>query len=92
MIGGTLPELAVAITRAAQQGRPEEAQGLSARLQPLWELFAEHGSLRVVAAIAEQLGVAERSCLPLPLRGLDAAARARVADVMEGSVAPLCLH
>ena len=90
VIGGTLPELAVAITRAAQQGRPEEAQGLSARLQPLWELFAEHGSLRVVAAIAEQLGVAERSCLPLPLRGLDAAARARVADVMEESVAPLC--
>lgn len=92
VIAGTLPELAVAITRAAQQGRSEEAQELSARLQPLWDLFAEHGSLRVVAAIAEQLGLAERSCLPLPLRGLDAAARARLAHVMEKSIASLCLR
>lgn len=85
VIAGTLPKPAVAITRAVQDGRPDEARGLSAQLQPLWDLFAQHGSLRVMAAIAEQLGLTERSCLPLPLRGLDPNAREIVAELIEHS-------
>ena len=34
------------------------------------------------AAIAEQLGLAAPDCLPRPIRGLDAPARARVAEVV----------
>ena len=50
VIGGLFPETALAITRAAQSGDNAEAMRLSQRLQPLWRLFGEHGSLRVVAA------------------------------------------
>lgn len=84
VIAGTLPEPALRITRAAQTGRLEDALAESARLDPLWKLFAEFGgSLRVVAAIAEQLGLAPAHCLPRPILGLDEAQRARVADVVE---------
>ncbi|WP_460801147.1 dihydrodipicolinate synthase family protein [Microbacterium sp. GXF6406] len=84
VIGGTLPDLAVAITRAAQQGRVADAVAASDRLAPLWGLFAEcGGSLRVVAAIAEQLGLAPPRCLPLPIQGLRDAERARVAAVVD---------
>jgi 4-hydroxy-tetrahydrodipicolinate synthase len=83
VLGGTVPGPAVRITRAAQQGRHSEAVEESARLAPLWEFFAQcGGSIRVVAAIAELLGLARPSCLPLPLQGLDAAQRARVAAVV----------
>ncbi|PNI08352.1 dihydrodipicolinate synthase family protein [Arthrobacter sp. AFG7.2] len=83
VIGGTLPALALGITRAVQEGRPAEAVAESGRLAPLWDLFAEFGgSLRVVAAIAEQLGLAGRSCLPLPIQGLTEDQRGRVAGVI----------
>lgn len=83
VIGGTLPELALTITRAAQEGRAEDAAAESKRIAPLWSLFSElGGSLRVVAAIAERLGLAPAQCLPLPIQGLDDAQRARVAEVV----------
>ncbi|MDR2256850.1 MAG: dihydrodipicolinate synthase family protein [Arthrobacter sp.] len=84
VIGGTLPEPALTITRAALRGDGAAAFAESERLSPLWSLFTEFGgSLRVVAAIAEHLGLAPRRCLPLPIQGLDAAQRARVAAVVE---------
>ncbi|WP_309065541.1 dihydrodipicolinate synthase family protein [Microbacterium sp.] len=84
VIGGTLPSPALTITRAAQQGRSEDAIAESQRLEPLWGLFAEFGgSLRVTAAIAERLGLVPDRCLPLPIQGLTEAQRARVADVVE---------
>ncbi|WP_022888765.1 dihydrodipicolinate synthase family protein [Agromyces italicus] len=83
VIAGTLPEPALRITRAAREGRAAAALTESARLDPLWTLFAEFGgSLRVVAAIAEHLGLAPARCLPRPILGLDEAQRARVADVV----------
>ncbi|NQX17191.1 dihydrodipicolinate synthase family protein [Rathayibacter sp. VKM Ac-2857] len=83
VIGGTLPGPALTIARAAQSGDSSTAEAESARLQPLWDLFAEHGgSYRVIAAIAEQLDLAAPVCLPRPIRGLDAPARARVAEVV----------
>ena len=83
VIGGTLPEPALTITRSAQAGRPADAVAESERLAPLWDLFSEFGgSLRVVAAIAEHLGLAPHRCLPLPIEGLTEARRARVAGVV----------
>ncbi len=82
VLAGTLPELALPIARAARAGRGGEALTASARLDPLWGLFAEFGSLRVTAAIAEHLGLAPRDCLPEPVQGLDAAARTRVAEAL----------
>ncbi len=84
VIGGTLPALAMRIARAAREGRLSEASAESERLAPLWQLFAEFGgSLRVVAAIAEQLGLASTSCLPLPIQGLTEKQRARVSRVVD---------
>lgn len=83
VIGGTLPELALRITRAAQAGRATDAVAESESLSPLWALFTEFGgSLRVVAAIAEHLGLAGPHCLPLPIQGLNNEQRSRVADVV----------
>ncbi len=84
VIAGTLPAPALRITRAALEGRVSDALAESERLAPLWRLFAEFGgSIRVVAAIAEQLGLVPRSSLPLPIQGLNEEQRARVAATMQ---------
>lgn len=84
VIGGTLPEPALTITRAAQEGRARDAVAESERLALLWGLFAEFGSsLRVTAAIAEHLDLTPERCLPLPILGLTGAQRARVVQVVD---------
>jgi 4-hydroxy-tetrahydrodipicolinate synthase len=83
VIAGTLPGPALAITRAAQSGNHEAAAAESRRLRPLWDLFAEFGSIRVVAAIAEHLHLAAGPCLPRPLRGLEADARHRLIRALD---------
>ncbi|WP_309081326.1 dihydrodipicolinate synthase family protein [Zhihengliuella sp.] len=98
VLAGTLPEPALRIMRAAQQGRAqqdrprdgqaedggaEDAAAESERLAPLWRLFAEFGSLRVIAAIAEELGLVPHRSLPLPLQGLTEVQRTRVADTLD---------
>ncbi len=84
VIGGLFPGLALEITRAAQAGLAQEAQRLSERLQPLWELFARcGGSLRVVAAAAELRGLVRRPCLPLPLMAVDGPQRQQLAELLD---------
>ncbi|MCK9868691.1 dihydrodipicolinate synthase family protein [Nocardiopsis dassonvillei] len=83
VVGGTLPATALPLVRAALGGDAEGAAAESERLRPLWELFASHGSLRVIAAIAEHLGLVAPRCLPRPILGLPAAERERVARVVE---------
>lgn len=84
VIGGLFPEAALAITRAAQVGDAEQAMRLSARLQPLWDLFTQQGgSLRVVAAAAELKGLVEAPCLPLPLKALEGDARKQLATLLD---------
>lgn len=84
MTGGTLPLHALAIMRAAQEGRAGDAVAESERLAPLWSLFADFGgSLRVAAALVEHLGLVPFRSLPLPIQGLSRMQRARVADVVD---------
>ncbi len=84
VIAGTLPEVAVRLARPALAGNAAEAEAENVRLAPLWQLFTEMGgSIRVIAAIAELLGIAEQPCLPLPIRGLDEEQRRQVAAVLE---------
>jgi 4-hydroxy-tetrahydrodipicolinate synthase len=83
VIAGTLPTPALAITRAALAGDAAAAVTASDRLQPLWALFAEYGSFRVIAAVAEHLGLVAADSLPRPVRGLGTQARSRVAQVAE---------
>lgn len=84
VIGGLFPRAALAITRAAQAGDVQEATRLSERLRPLWALFDQHGgSLRVVAAAAELLGLVEHPTLPLPLKTLEGADRQQLAALLD---------
>lgn len=83
VIAGLFPEIPLAITRAAQKGDAQTAQALSAQLEPLWALFRQHGSLRVVAAAAEILGLVSVPCLPLPLQSLSADARQHLTSVLD---------
>ncbi|WP_285732917.1 dihydrodipicolinate synthase family protein [Nocardiopsis sp. ATB16-24] len=82
VVGGTVPEAVLPLVRATLGGDPATATAESARLQPLWDLFAAHGSLRVTAAIAEHLGLVAPRCLPRPVQGLGTAQRAQVARVV----------
>ena len=67
VVAGLLPDQALRLTRAAMAGRHDEAAELDAAFQPLWQLFRTHGSLRVVYAAADLLGLPAGEP-PLPLR------------------------
>lgn len=83
VLGGTLPGLAGKIVRAARNGGVSGAEAESARLAPLWELFNDFGgSIRVMAGVAEQLGLVGPDSLPRPLLGLTTEQRNRVAAVV----------
>lgn len=82
VIGGLFPEVGLAISKASQAGQNDDALDASGRMQPLWELFRAYGSYRVIAAAAEDLGVAARDSLPRPVRGLLPEARLKVHSVL----------
>ncbi|EYD72337.1 dihydrodipicolinate synthase family protein [Limimaricola hongkongensis] len=80
VLGGMLPETALKLTRAAQDGQSAETARIDAALGPLWALFREFGSLRVVHAAANLMGLTQaqppRPILPLQGRDLDRVAAA----------------
>lgn len=61
-IAGILPEAVLGVAR------DDDPEARSAALAPLWSLIAEHGGLRVSAAVARLLGLVAEECLPAPLR------------------------
>lgn len=83
VLAGTLPQAAQRLIRPAIAGDADPAMTESQRLAPLWDLFTAHGSLRVVAAIAEHLGLTDHPNLPSPLRGLPPTARHQLRGVLE---------
>lgn len=70
VIGGILPEPTLKLARAAQSGDAMAVQRITTAFEPLWDLFKEVSSFRVVHAIAELLQLADgkpqRPVLPLP--------------------------
>ncbi|GLK55316.1 4-hydroxy-tetrahydrodipicolinate synthase [Methylopila capsulata] len=83
VVGGLFPRTAMAIVRAIREGDVAEARRLNARLEPLWSLFREFSSLRVIYASASLLGLASAEP-PRPILPLAGAARAKVAEVLTG--------
>lgn len=73
VIAGVLPEAALQLARAAAG---------SVALAPVLDLFDDYGSLRVAAAVAEELGLVGEDSLPRPVRGLDDEGQARVRAAM----------
>ena len=83
---GLFPSECMAIVTAAKSGDAAEARRLNERLQPLWELFIEASSLRVVYAAANILGLC-RAAPPRPILPLPEDLLHRTREVME----ELCL-
>ncbi|MFJ3463455.1 dihydrodipicolinate synthase family protein [Achromobacter spanius] len=83
VIGGLFPNTATRLSHAVQFGDFASASRLDIELAPLWNLFDKYGgSLRVIAAAAQILGIVEQHCLPYPLRGLEEADRRTLADLI----------
>jgi 4-hydroxy-tetrahydrodipicolinate synthase len=82
VVAGLFPRISVAIVQAVQNGDVAEARRLNERLEPLWSLFKEFSSLRVIYASADLLGIC-RAEPPRPILPLTGAARQRVADVLK---------
>jgi len=82
VIAGVLPQQARTIVDHALAGRSDLALQASAALEPIWSLFRAYGSLRVTAALAEDLRLVPSSALPLPLRSLDSESREKVAEAI----------
>lgn len=83
VMAGVFPRVPLAITRAAQAGNAQEAQRLSDRLAPLWALFGQYGSLRVIATAAELRGLVSAPSLPLPVKSLEGEVRQRIAAILD---------
>jgi len=83
VLGGVLPRVCQKIFAEAAAGDSGRAADLSDRLLPLWLLFRQHGSYRVVSALAEELGLVRHPNLPRPVLGLDESVRKALKDVIE---------
>ncbi|QDH13767.1 dihydrodipicolinate synthase family protein [Formicincola oecophyllae] len=82
---GLLPELCVALTKAALARKGGEVARLNERLQPLWMLDRAFNSLRVAYAAANELGLTEAQP-PLPILPLTKEERQGVARALRVAI------
>ncbi|MCJ2015927.1 dihydrodipicolinate synthase family protein [Methylobacterium sp. E-065] len=82
VVAGLFPKIGMDIVRAVQAGEIAEARRLNASLEPLWELFKEFSSLRVIYALVDLLDIC-RAVPPRPILPLNEMARSKVADTLE---------
>lgn len=82
VVAGLLPEPALRLTRAAQAGDTAEAQRIDAVFAPLWALFKEKGSFRVMHALAEVLGLGHWEP-PRPLLPVGPEVHTRLAEALD---------
>jgi 4-hydroxy-tetrahydrodipicolinate synthase len=82
VVGGLLPAPTLKLLRAAQAGDEAEVVRWNERFRPLWDLFKELSSLRVMYGAADILGIC-RAEPPRPILPLPPAAYRRVAAALE---------
>jgi 4-hydroxy-tetrahydrodipicolinate synthase len=80
--GGVFPNACLRLVRAAQSGDADETRRIDATLQPLWALFKEFSSLRVVYAALAALDICHAEP-PRPILPLPEQAQLRVAEVVK---------
>jgi 4-hydroxy-tetrahydrodipicolinate synthase len=80
--GGVFPNVCLRLVRAAQSGDSEETRRIDGMLQPLWALFKEFSSLRVVYAALSALDICHAEP-PRPILPLPEQAQRRVAEVLK---------
>ena len=83
VVAGLLPAPSLALTRAAQAGNVDETRRIEDAFQPLWSLFKQHGSFRVMYLIASILGRFEAEP-PRPIQPLGGAVREQVQAALLG--------
>ena len=81
VIGGLLPVPAMKLMRAAQAGDGAEVRRIDAYFQPLWSLFKELGSFRVVSAAANLMSLTPLQP-PLPIMPLTSGDIHRVEEAL----------
>jgi len=81
VLAGLFPRPCMDIRSAVRRGDITEARRLNAALRPLWDLFTEFSSLRVIYAAVNLLGLCHAEP-PRPILPLGEAARDRAADVL----------
>ena len=84
---GLFPEVCSGLVKAARGGDVDEARQRNAALQPLWALFKEFSSLRVMYALAQMRDMCATQP-PRPILPLPDSARERIAR----TAAPLDLR
>ncbi len=89
VLAGLFPHYSRKLIQAALRGDERETHKLDMALNPLWHFYRRHGSLRVIATLAEILGETASPCLPFPLETLTGEERASLVTVM-GELNCLC--
>lgn len=84
VLAGVFPHTCTAIARTALEGDRTLATELSARLNPVWDLFDRLGSYRVVSAIAAEAGLVTPEGLHHPVLPLDGDDRDAVRSALQG--------
>lgn len=82
VVAGLLPEPALKLMRAAQSGDTAETQRIDSHFEPLWILFRELSSYRVIYAAANILGLS-RENPPRPMLPLSSADHQRVSAALD---------
>ena len=82
VIGGLLPVASMKLTTAAMAGDAAEVARINALFEPLWVLFQEFGSLRVVYAAMNILGLSQAQP-HLPILPISEAAQERTKAALE---------
>ncbi|NWK78820.1 dihydrodipicolinate synthase family protein [Aquitalea sp. LB_tupeE] len=83
VIGGLFPEIALGIAKAIRSGNVAEGLSISSSLSKLWAMFDKYGgSLRVISAAAELIGVAGENSLPLPILPISKSDRVYLMDIL----------
>lgn len=82
VVAGLLPEPALRLTRAAQDGDAAGVAAIDAAFAPLWSLFKVHGSLRLMYVIADRLSIPIGDP-PLPIMRVEAAVAASVETALD---------
>ncbi|MDM2934140.1 dihydrodipicolinate synthase family protein [Citrobacter sp. Cu233] len=71
VLGGLFPQYALNLTQVALSGDVTKTRQLNSAVEPLWVFYRRHGSLRVIASVAEIQGTVQSPCLPFPLQTLN---------------------
>jgi 4-hydroxy-tetrahydrodipicolinate synthase len=82
VVAGLLPEAALRLMRAARAQDEAEVRRIDACFQPLWTLFREFGSFRVMYALADILGLFSLAP-PRPILSLSGEVRGRVEAALQ---------